>query len=108
MIKDVLIRFKVTNDSFKDGNLLLYDGDNNYFYSITPDMFLHVQNEKIIKLNKELIDKEKNMKLEIAKSKEEIEELKKRYESFLKSYQEANTKLLNMVESFIKKYGGND
>ena len=99
MIKEVALRFEIDENSFKDGNLLLYNKDKNYFYAITPQMFLHKQDTEIKKLKKEYEEKEKSMK-------QKVEELEKEYKEFLINYQKSNEKLLNMVESFIKAYGG--
>ncbi len=99
MIKEITLKFEVNENSFKDGSLLLYNKDRGYFYSITPDMFLNQQNAEIKKLKKEYEEKEKNMK-------EQVSEIERKHKKFLEDYQKSNEKLLNMVESFIKAYGG--
>lgn len=99
MIKEIVLKFEIDENSFKDGNLLLYNKDKNYFYAITPQMFLHKQDAEIKKLKKDYEEKEKSMKMK-------VEELEKEYKEFLINYQKSNEKLLNMVESFIKAYGG--
>lgn len=99
MIKEIVLKFEIDENSFKDGNLLLYNKDRHYFYAITPEMFLHRQDNEIKKLKREYEEKEQKMK-------QKVEELENQYKEFLVNYQASNEKLLNMVESFIKAYGG--
>lgn len=99
MIKEITLKFEVNENSFKDGSLLLYNKDRGYFYSITPDMFLNQQNAEIKRLKKEYEEKEKSMI-------EQVSEIERKHKKFLEDYQRSNEKLLNMVESFIKAYGG--
>ena len=110
MIKEVALRFEIDENSFKDGNLLLYNKDKNYFYAITPQMFLHKQDAEIKKLKKEYEDKEKSMKMKVEElekqTAEKVKKMENDYKEFLTNYQKSNEKLLNMVESFIKAYGG--
>ena len=50
-------------------------------------------------LKKEYEEKEKSMR-------EQVSEIERKHKKFLEDYQKSNEKLLNMVESFIKAYGG--
>ena len=110
MIKEVALRFEIDENSFKDGNLLLYNKEKNYFYAITPEMFLHKQDNEIKRLKREYEEKEKNMKEKVKElenhTEKKVKELENQYKEFLINYQNSNEKLLNMVESFIKAYGG--
>lgn len=99
MIKEITLKFEVNENSFKDGNLLLYNKDRGYFYAISPEMFLNKQNVEINRLKKEYEDKEKKMR-------EQVSDMERKNQKFLEDYQKSNEKLLNMVESFIKAYGG--
>jgi sugar-specific transcriptional regulator TrmB len=99
MIKEIVLKFEIDENSFKDGNLLLYNKDRHYFYATSPEMFLHRQDNEIKKLKREYEEKEQKMK-------QKVEELENQYKEFLVNYQASNEKLLNMVESFIKAYGG--
>lgn len=108
MVKEVALKFEITSNSFKDGNLLLYNKDRGYFYAVTPEMFLTRQNEEIKRMKEHCSEKEKNMEKEIDELKKEIKELHNHYDNFLSNYKETNAKLLDMVESFIKNYGGNN
>lgn len=107
MIKDVTIRFEINSNSFQDGNLLLYNKDKQYFYATDPKLFLYQQNEKIKALEKEYRAKEQSMKEEVKRLEKVVQEQEQKYAEFLNKYKSNNEKLLNMVESFIKKYGGN-
>ena len=102
MIKEVILRFEIDKNSFKDGNLLLYNKDEQYFYAISPEQFLTKQNQEIKNLKKICDDR-------MAKAEKRVEELEKKYNEFLSNYKESNAKLLSMVENFIKVYenGGN-
>lgn len=106
MVKDIVLKFEINSNSFKDGNLLLYDKNRGYFYAITPEMFLTKQNEKIKALEKEYKEKEESMKKEVQRLERKVQEQEKKYDEFLNKYRLNNEKLLSMVESFIKKYGG--
>lgn len=108
MIKEVALRFEIASNSFKDGNLLLYNKDRGYFYAISPEMILQKQDSEIKKLKEHYTEKEQKMKEEVEMLKQEVNDLKQQYNNFLISYQETNAKLLEMVESFIKNYGGNN
>lgn len=106
MVKEVVLKFEINGNSFKDGNLLLYDKNRGYFYAVTPEMFLNRQDQKIKELEKEYGQKEESMKKEVKRLEDKVSALEKKYEDFLTTYRVNNEKLLNMVESFIKKYGG--
>ena len=108
MVKEVVLKFEINGNSFKDGNLLLYNKDRGHFYAITPEMFLYRQNEEIKKLKEHYNAKEQAMKKEVADLKNEINKLHEHYNGFLENYKSTNAKLLEMVESFIQNYGGND
>lgn len=108
MVKEVALKFEITSNSFKDGNLLLYNRDKGYFYAITPEMFLQRQNSEIKKLKEHYTEKEQEMKKEVEMLRKEVKDLNQQYRDFLTNYQETNAKLLDMVESFIKNYGGNN
>lgn len=99
MVKEIILRFEIDENSFKDGNLLLYKKDRGYFYAISPEMFLNQQNAEIKKLKKEYEEKEKKMR-------EQVSDIERKHKEFLENYQKSNDKLLNMIESFIKAYGG--
>ena len=101
MIKEITLKFEVNENSFKDGNLLLYNKDRGYFYAISPERFLIEQNYRIENLQKEYEEKEKKMR-------EQVSDIERKHMEFLKNYQESNDKLLNMIESFIKAYGGKE
>lgn len=106
MVKEVVLKFEINGNSFKDGNLLLYDKNRGYFYAVTPEMFLNRQDQKIKELEKEYKQKEESMKKEVKRLEDKVITLEKNYEDFLTKYRVNNEKLLSMVESFIKKYGG--
>lgn len=106
MVKDVVLKFEISANSFKDGNLLLYDKGRGYFYAITPEMFLNAQNQKIKELEREYRQKEESMKNEVQRLESKVKTLESNYDDFLNKYKANNEKLLSMVESFIKKYGG--
>lgn len=108
MVKEVALKFEIASNSFKDGNLLLYNKDKGYFYAITPEMFLTKQNEEIRRLKEHYTEKEQEMKKEVEMLRKEVKDLNQQYRDFLTNYQETNAKLLDMVESFIKNYGGNN
>lgn len=108
MVKEVLLRFEINGNSFKDGNLLLYDKKGQYFYAVTPEMFLNRQDARIDELKKKYDEKEKSMRKEVESCKQEVLELKQTYNSFLNDYKISNEKLINMVESFVNKYGGKE
>ena len=50
MVKEVVLKFEINGNSFKDGNLLLQDKNRGYFYAVTPEMFLNRQDQKIKEL----------------------------------------------------------
>lgn len=106
MVKDVVLKFEINANSFKDGNLLLYDKSRGYFYAITPEMFLNTQNQKIKELEREYKQKEESMKKEVQRLEAKVTNLENNYDDFLNKYKVNNEKLLSMVESFITKYGG--
>lgn len=106
MVKEVVLKFEINGNSFKDGNLLLYDKNRGYFYAVTPEMFLNRQDQKIKELEKEYKRKEESMKNEVQRLESKVKILESNYDDFLNKYKANNEKLLSMVESFIKKYGG--
>ena len=108
MVKEVVLKFEINGNSFKDGNLLLYDKNRGYFYAVTPEMFLNAQNQKIKELEKGYKEKEESMKKEVQRLESKVSTLENSYKEFLDKYKVNNEKLLSMVESFIKKYGGDN
>ena len=97
MIKNIVIPVDTTNGTtFKDGDLIIYNESSKTFYRTTKDnLFCREQRERE--------EFNKKMELAILELKNKIKEMDEKYNAFLATFKETNSKLIEMVEQNILK-----
>ena len=128
MIQKLVLPVDTTNGTrFKEGDLIVYNEKNQYFYKTTKEnLFYKEQQERkefieninktmndfIDNINKVIQDMQNSYKLEISTNNKNItnkiqevdnymNEISKNYNQFLEEFKETNTKLIEMVEKVI-------
>ena len=94
----VLINLKKGTDitKAKQNDVLIYDNTDKSFYLVSSDVFFQKYEKKLNELLKRYDERDQEMT-------QEIEDLKNDFVSFTISIKESNSKLIEMVESFIKE-----
>lgn len=81
-----------------DGHIIVYDMSKRRYYATTRESFMREQNLKIENLEKtikEFMEKMENNQVKFA------EEMQNEKNSFLKTYKETNSKIIEMIEKHI-------
>lgn len=89
------LRDNVDINELKNGSVLVYDNENKEFYAVTPETFFR-------KYDKKLTDLLKRYDLKVEELEKENQEFKAQQVEFIKNVQDINSKLIDMVEKFIK------
>ena len=111
MIKQkTLIEINSSKPIDKLGNhVLFFDATKKCYYAMTMEEFLAPQNNKIKALEKEIEEHKILADQSLAQMKSEIDEFKstmlQEKQDFLATYKETNSKIIEIVKSFINIEG---
>lgn len=89
------LRSDVDISKLKNGSVLVYDNKNRNFYAVTPESFFQ-------KYDKKLTDLLERYDKKVDELENEIEGLKEQQITFIENVKDVNSKLIDMVEKFIK------
>ena len=119
MIQKLVIPVNTTTGvKFKDGDLIIYDERNKYFYKTNKEelfakeqkerqQFIQEVNKKmeefINETKKSLMDNEKNIKAKIEEVDKYMKNMTKQYNEFIDEFAGTNEKLIDLVEKVIKE-----
>ena len=104
MIQDLIIKVNAPKPlrEYESGSVLLYDAVKQQFFVTTREALFAVQDEKIRQLEKQM---KKFMDDQDKKLNDFMNSIEKKFENFLETYQQTNSKLIDMVEAVIKEEG---
>ena len=102
MIQDLIIKVNASEplSEIGSGYVLLYDANQGCYFATTREALFAVQDNKIKLLEKQMND---FMTKQEQKTDEFIKSIDKRFDDFLETYKNTNSKLIDMVEAVIKE-----
>ena len=102
MIQNLIVKVDASKplSEYGNGYVLLYDANQGCYFATTREALFAVQDAKIkcleSKINKFIEEQEK-------KSKDFMDKIDEKFNDFLETYKNTNSKLIGMVEAVIKE-----
>lgn len=88
--------------SLGDGHIMTYDEEDKCYYAVTREQFLRSQNKRIDEIQNAYAVLESKFNDFTQECKEFMKEMTEKYSAFLKTYQETNAVVLDMVKTFVE------